>query len=58
MDLEKANVAFGKKGVEMNKYLQTTTNPNVYAAGDAADTDGFPLTPVAVMEGHIVASNI
>lgn len=58
MDLEKANVAFGEKGVEVNEYLQSTTNPNVYAAGDAADTDGIPLTPVAVMEGHIVASNI
>ena len=28
------------------------------AAGDAADSKGLPLTPVAVMEGHIVASNI
>ncbi|QED37168.1 NAD(P)/FAD-dependent oxidoreductase [Antarcticibacterium arcticum] len=58
LDLQKANIAFGKKGVEVNEYLQSTTNPNVYAAGDAADTDGIPLTPVAVMEGHIVASNI
>lgn len=58
MDLHKANVAYGQKGVEVNEYLQSTTNPNVYAAGDAADTDGIPLTPVAVMEGHVVASNI
>lgn len=58
LDLQKANIAFGKKGVEVNEYLQSTTNPNIYAAGDAADTDGIPLTPVAVMEGHIVASNI
>ncbi|MBW6480494.1 MAG: NAD(P)/FAD-dependent oxidoreductase [Bacteroidales bacterium] len=58
LDLEKANIAFGRKGVEVNEFLQSTTNPNIYAAGDAADTDGFPLTPVAVMEGHLVASNI
>lgn len=58
LDLHKANIAFGKKGVEVNEYLQSTTNPNIYAAGDAADTDGIPLTPVAVMEGHIVASNV
>ena len=58
LDLEKANVKFGKKGVEVNEYLQSITNKHVYAAGDTADTIGLPLTPVAVMEGHIVASNI
>lgn len=58
LDLEKATIAFSKRGVEVNEYLQSTTNSNIYAAGDAADTDGIPLTPVAVMEGHIVASNI
>jgi len=58
LDLEKANIAFGKRGIEVNEYLQSTTNPKIYAAGDSADTDGIPLTPVAVMEGHIVASNI
>ena len=58
LDLEKANINFGKRGIEVNKFLQSTSNPRIYAAGDAADTDGIPLTPVAVMEGHIVASNI
>lgn len=58
LDLEKANVAFSKKGIEVNEYLQSVSNPNIYAAGDAADTKGLPLTPVAVMEGHVVASNI
>ena len=58
LDLEKAGVPFSKKGVIVNEYLQSTSNPNVYAAGDAADSKGLPLTPVAVMEGHIVASNI
>ena len=42
----------------MNKYLQSTSNPHIYAAGDAADSEGLPLTPVAVLEGHTVASNI
>ncbi|MGK7392873.1 MAG: dihydrolipoyl dehydrogenase family protein [Candidatus Cyclobacteriaceae bacterium M2_1C_046] len=58
LDLERGNVKFSKKGVTLNQYLQSISNPNVYAAGDSADTKGLPLTPVAVMEGHIVASNI
>lgn len=58
LDLFNGKVAFNKKGVEVNEYLQSVSNPHVYAAGDAADTQGLPLTPVAVMEGHIVASNL
>src|SRR3546814_7481203 len=30
----------------------------VYAAGDSADTHGMPLTPVAVFEGKVAASNM
>ncbi|PHR00321.1 MAG: pyridine nucleotide-disulfide oxidoreductase [Halomonas sp.] len=58
LDLDKANIAYTKKGVTVNEYLQSTSNPNVYSAGDAADSEGLPLTPVAVLEGHTVASNI
>ena len=58
LDLDRAGISFSKKGVTVNPYLQSTSNPNVYAAGDAANSKGLPLTPVAVMEGHIVASNI
>jgi len=58
LDLEKAGISFSKKGIAVNEYLQSTSNANIYAAGDSADSRGLPLTPVAVMEGHIVASNI
>jgi glutathione reductase (NADPH) len=47
-----------KKGVIVNEYLQSVSNPAVYAAGDAAATEGWPLTPVAVHEGFTVASNL
>lgn len=57
LNLEKAGVALGKKGVVVNEYLQSVTNPVVYACGDAADK-GLPLTPVASYEGRIVAQNI
>ncbi|NJW53298.1 dihydrolipoyl dehydrogenase family protein [Salinimicrobium oceani] len=58
LDLKAASVALNKRGIEVNEFLQSTSNPNVYAAGDAADSNGLPLTPVAVYEGHIIASNI
>lgn len=58
MNLEKANISYSKKGIQVNEYLQSKTNPSVYAAGDAADSHGLNLTPVAVLEGHAVAANI
>ncbi len=58
LDIEKANIKLSKQGILVNDYLQSISNTNIYAAGDVADTKGLPLTPVAVMEGHIVASNI
>jgi glutathione reductase (NADPH) len=58
MDLEKANIDGDlHRGVKVNEYLQSTSNPAVYAAGDAA-ASGPPLTPVAGYEGQIVADNI
>ena len=30
----------------------------MYAAGDSADTPGMPVTPVAVFEGKVAASNM
>jgi glutathione reductase (NADPH) len=47
-----------KKGVRVNEYLQSVSNPAVYAAGDAAASGGLPLTPVASYEGEIVANNL
>jgi glutathione reductase (NADPH) len=58
MNLEKAGIERGKKGILVNEYLQSVSNPMVYAAGDAADSGGLPLTPVATMEAHVVASNL
>ncbi|GAC1563401.1 MAG: NAD(P)/FAD-dependent oxidoreductase [Mucilaginibacter sp.] len=57
MQLEKAHVAYGKKGVEVNDYLQSISNPNVYACGDV-NNKGLPLTPVGAKEAIIVASNL
>jgi glutathione reductase (NADPH) len=58
LNLEVAGVARTPNGVSVNAYLQSVSNPAVYAAGDAVDSGGFPLTPVAGMQGAIVASNL
>ncbi|ARK20667.1 NAD(P)/FAD-dependent oxidoreductase [Sporosarcina sp. P26b] len=58
MDLEKGNVKWDKQGVCVNEYMQSVSNPNVYAAGDVASSDAPPLTPVATIESHVVASNL
>lgn len=57
MHLENANVAFGKSGIEVNGYMQSKSNPNVYACGDV-NNKGMPLTPVAAKEAIIAASNV
>lgn len=58
LGLEAANVEYGPSGVNVAGHLQSTTNPKVYAAGDSADTPGMPLTPIAVFEGKVAASNM
>jgi glutathione reductase (NADPH) len=58
LHLETAGIAYEKDGVSVNEYLQSVTNPAVYAAGDAVASGGFPLTPVAGMQGGIVARNL
>ncbi len=57
LNLEKAGVEVGKKGILVNEFLQSTSNPAVYACGDVADK-GLPLTPFASYEGQIVADNM
>ena len=58
LNLPAAGVASSEGGVTVAGHLQSTTNPAVYAAGDAADSAGRPLTPVAVFEGKVAASNM
>ncbi|MFD2255302.1 dihydrolipoyl dehydrogenase family protein [Luteolibacter algae] len=51
------NVAHGPKGIEVNDYLQSTTNSAVYAIGDCA-SHGLMLATVADDHGKIAARNI
>lgn len=58
LGLDAAGVAWGERGVRVSGHLQSTTNPAVWAAGDSADTAGMALTPVAVSEAKVAASNM
>ena len=58
LDLDAAGVEWGERGVRVHGHLQSTSNPAVYAAGDAANSPGMSLTPVAVFEGKVAASNM
>jgi glutathione reductase (NADPH) len=54
--LDKAGVETSKKGVVVNEYMQSVSNPYVYAAGDS--TTSLPLTPTASLEADAVIHNI
>jgi glutathione reductase (NADPH) len=56
--LDAGGVRYSEAGVVVNEYLQSVSNPRVYAAGDCADTAGPALTPVAGYEGRVVAANL
>jgi glutathione reductase (NADPH) len=58
LGLDSSGVAWGEHGIKVAEHLQSTTNPAVWAAGDSADTEGMPLTPVAVSEAKVAASNM
>ena len=45
-------------GIVTNQYLQSPSNPAVYAVGDCAASPGAPLTPVANLEAEIVGTNL
>jgi glutathione reductase (NADPH) len=58
LNLDIAFIAWDKRGVRVNEFLQSVSNPAVYAAGDAAASGGPPLSPVASYEGRLVAANL
>ena len=57
LDLDAAGVDVQKGKIQLNEYLQSVSNPAVYAAGDAARM-GPPLTPVSSHDAKVVAGNI
>jgi glutathione reductase (NADPH) len=58
LNLDAAGIEWDKHGVKVNGFLQSVSNPAVYAAGDAITNEGPPLTPVAAYDGMMVAANL
>jgi glutathione reductase (NADPH) len=57
LDLDAAGIAFEAGRLKLNDFLQSTTNPAIYAAGDAAQV-GPPLTPVSSHDAKVAAANL
>ncbi len=57
LNLAAGNVAVEKGRIKLNEYLQSVSNPAVYAAGDSAQV-GPPLTPVSSHDASVVAANL
>lgn len=57
LDLTKANVKFDKSGVLVDDFLQSVSNPAIFACGDVS-SKSLPLTPLSGLQGYIVGNNI
>ncbi len=57
LDLDAADVKHEAGRIHLNDYLQSMSNPAIYAAGDAAQM-GPPLTPVSSHDAKVVAANL
>ena len=57
LDLTAAGVESDQGRLKLNEFLQSLSNPAVYAVGDAA-MSGPPLTPVASHDAMVAAANM
>ncbi len=58
MNLKVGEIDYADKGIKVNEYMQSVSNPFVYAAGDCADSSQPKLTPTANEEARVVAKNL
>ena len=57
LELSAGDVEIDHGRLRLNEFMQSVSNPSVYAAGDAA-SNGPPLTPVSSHDGRVVARNL
>ncbi|NKE48496.1 NAD(P)/FAD-dependent oxidoreductase [Roseomonas frigidaquae] len=57
LDLVAGGIVLEGGRLKLNEFLQSVSNPRVYAAGDAAGS-GPPLTPVSSHDAKVAAANL
>ncbi|WP_026754521.1 NAD(P)/FAD-dependent oxidoreductase [Sediminibacter sp. Hel_I_10] len=57
LDLDKANIKADETGIHVNDFMQSESNPNVYACGDVSNKS-LPLTPLSGLQGFIAGHNL
>ncbi len=57
LELSNANIKSDSTGVLVDDFLQSVSNPNVFACGDVS-SKSLPLTPLSGLQGYIVGNNI
>ncbi|MGE4240701.1 dihydrolipoyl dehydrogenase family protein [Ramlibacter sp.] len=57
MNVQAAGIEVENGKLRLNEFLQSVSNPAVYAAGDAAQS-GPPLTPVSSHDAKVAADNL
>jgi len=57
LELGRAGVATDRKGIILDEYLRSVSNPDIFAAGDTVSL-APQLSPVATYDGRIVSHNI
>lgn len=57
LNLDAIGVESSHRGISVSKYMRSTSNANVFAAGDCADS-GPNLTPVSANEARIAGKNL
>ncbi len=58
LNLQAIDVEVGRKGIKVNMYLRSVSNPKVFAVGDCSDTGMPNLTPISANEARIAAKNL
>ncbi|MFT5141820.1 MAG: glutathione reductase (NADPH) [Rhodothermales bacterium] len=58
LNLEAAQVEVGRRGIRVNEFMRSVSNPSVFSVGDCADTGAPNLTPISANEARIAAKNL
>lgn len=57
LSLDVGKVDYSGKGISVDKFLRSESNPSVYACGDVSN-HSLPLSPLAAFEASLVSQNI